>query len=369
MANPAQELVKFGQSVWYDNISRDLLEKGELKRFIQEWGVRGLTSNPTIFDKAISNSSIYDAQIAQLREKKLSPDQVFEELALVDIAQAADLLLPIYKESKGDDGFVSIEVSPLLASNTAGTVEEGLKLFKRLGRPNIMVKVPGTPEGIPAVRTLLEEGVNVNITLLFSVENYVEVANTYCEALRARMKKNLPINNIRSVASFFVSRVDSTIDKQLGEIEKKSPDKAALAKSLRGKFGIANCKLAYKRFLDIFESDKFADIRAKGGIPQRPLWASTGTKDPAYSDVMYLDGLIGKQTVNTVPHATLEAFVDHGKCSESLPTDMAGAERTAQQLRDLGINLEASLLELQVDGVKKFAESFRDLNAAIAKKL
>jgi len=369
MANPAQELVKYGQSVWYDNISRDLLETGELKKLIQEWGVRGLTSNPTIFDKAVSSSNIYDGQIAQLRSKKLSPDQVFEELALVDIGQAADLLLPIYKESKGDDGFVSIEVSPLLAANTAGTIEEGLRLFKRLQRPNIMVKVPGTPEGIPAVRTLLEEGVNVNITLLFSVENYVEVAETYCAALRARIKKNQPIDKIRSVASFFVSRVDSSIDKQLGEIEKKFPDKAATAKALKGKFGIANSKLAYKSFLEIFESDKFADIRSKGGIPQRPLWASTGTKDPAYSDVMYIDALIGKQTVNTMPHATLEAFVDHGSCSDSLPKDFAGAEKTAQQLRDLGINLEATLLDLQIDGVKKFAESFKSLNAAIEKKL
>jgi len=369
MANPAQELVKFGQSIWYDNISRDITENGELQRLISEWGVRGITSNPTIFDKAISSGTMYDKQIAELRPKKLTPDLVFEELALVDIGKAADILLPLHEQSGGTDGFVSIEVSPLLAANTQGTIEEGARLFKRLGRKNIMVKVPGTPEGIPAVKALLEQGVNINITLLFSVENYVTVAKTYCEALRTRVKNNQPVDKIRSVASFFVSRVDSTIDKQLSEIEKKDPSKAAAVKELKGKFGIANSKLAYKKFQEIFETDQFADLKAKGAAPQRPLWASTGTKDPAYSDVMYCDGLIGKETVNTMPHATLQAFADHGKCAQTLTQDVAGAERVAQQLRDLGINIEKSLLDLQIDGVQKFSESFQSLNSSIAKKL
>ncbi|MFN8392098.1 MAG: transaldolase [Bdellovibrionota bacterium] len=369
MSNPAQELIKFGQSVWYDNISRELLEKGELKRLVNEWGVRGVTSNPTIFDKAISSGSSYDKQIAELKTKKLTPDLVFEELALIDIAAAADVLLPVFQESKGEDGYVSIEVSPLLAANTQGTVEEGLRLFKRLNRPNIMVKVPGTKEGIPAVKALLEAGVNVNITLLFSAENYVEVAKTYVAALRERVKKNQPVDQIRSVASFFVSRVDTSVDSKLAEIEKSKPEQAALAKALRGKFGIANCKIAYKRYQEIFEGAEFADLKAKGAHVQRPLWASTGTKDPAYSDVMYVDTLIGPNTVNTMPHATLEAFVSHGKCGQTITQDVAGAEQTAQQLTDLGIDLSKVLLDLQIDGVKKFAESFQSLNAAIQKKL
>ena len=367
--NPAQDLIKFGQSVWYDNISREMLEKGELKRLIAEWGVRGLTSNPTIFDKAISSGSSYDSQINELKPKKLTPDAVFEELALKDIAAAADLLLPIYKESGGNDGIVSIEVSPLLAANTEGTVEEGLRLNKRLNRPNIMVKVPGTPEGIPAVFMLLEQGVNINITLLFSVDNYSIVANTYVDALKARVKKNLPIDNLNSVASFFVSRVDSSVDKELAAIASRHPDQAAQTKSLEGKFGIVNSQLAYRRYQQIFEGPEFAELKKKGGKAQRPLWASTGTKDPKYSDVMYVDGLIGQNTVNTMPHATLQAFVDHGKCANTIVQNMDEADRVVQQLTDLGVDLNKILMDLQIDGVKKFSESFRDLNATIAKKL
>lgn len=369
MGNPAQELIKLGQSIWYDNISRELVTSGELKRLVSEWGVRGLTSNPTIFDKAISSGTMYDSQISELAKKNLGPDKAFEEIAVQDIAAAADVLLPVYQSSNGVDGFVSIEVSPLLAANTEGTIEEGMRLFKRLNRPNIMIKVPGTPEGIPAVRALLEEGVNVNITLLFSVENYVEVARTYCEALRARVKKNQPVDKIQSVASFFVSRVDTIIDKQLSDIEKRGGAQASTAKALRGKFGIANCKLAYRRYQEIFEGAGFADLKAKGAAPQRPLWASTGTKDPAYSDVIYVDQLIGANTVNTMPHATLQAFADHGTCSVTLTKGVDEADRIAQQLTDLGIDIEKSLHELQVDGVKKFSESFESLNAAIAKKL
>ena len=369
MGNPAQELIKFGQSVWYDNISRDLLQNGELKRLLSEWGVRGLTSNPTIFDKAISAGTIYDEQIKTLSAKQVTPDLIFEDIAVADISAAADLFKPIYESSNGEDGFVSIEVSPLLAANTEGTIEEGRRLFKRLNRPNIMIKVPGTPEGIPAVRALLEDGINVNITLLFSVENYVEVAKTYCDALRARVAKGQPVDKIRSVASFFVSRVDTIIDKKLSEIETKKPDQAANVKALRGKFGVANCKFAYRRFQEIFEGPGFADLKAKGAAFQRPLWASTGTKDPAYSDVLYINELIGPHTVNTMPHATLAAFVDHGAAALTITKDLAGADRVAQQLRDLGVDIEGCLHQLQVDGVRLFSESFTSLNAAIAKKL
>lgn len=371
--NPAQQLIDHGQSVWYDNISRDILENGELKRLINEWGVRGLTSNPTIFNNAISTSALYDRSIAEHSKTSGSPDKVFEELALQDIAAAADLLRPIYDSSDGVDGFVSIEVSPLLAADTKGTIEEGTRLFSRLNRPNIMVKVPGTPGGIPAVRALLESGVNVNITLLFSVENYVAVAETYCEALRARVAKGQPVDKIRSVASFFVSRVDTLIDGQLDKIVKdnQSSDgaKAEKAQSLRGRFGIANSRVAYKRFQEIFEGSNFADLRAKGAKPQRPLWASTGTKDPKYRDTIYVEELIGADTVNTMPHATLEAFVNHGKVADTLTKDVDAALKCEGELRALGVDTKKALDDLQVDGVKKFAESFKALNESIAKKM
>lgn len=369
MPNPAQELIKFGQSIWYDNISRDILKNGELKRLIAEWGVRGITSNPSIFEKAIASSSLYDSQIAELAKTISSTDIIFEKLALEDIAEAADILLPLHKESEGNDGFVSIEVSPLLASDTAGTIKEAKRLFSSLARPNIMIKIPGTKEGIPAIRAALEEGINVNVTLLFSVENYKEVAITYCEALRARRSRGQSIKDIRSVASFFVSRVDSVVDAKLTEIVSLNGASASLAKSLLGKIGIANSKLAYKFYKEIFESEAFADLSEAGGVSQRPLWASTGTKNPNYSDVLYVDGLIGKNTVNTLPHSTLEAFVDHGKAALTLDTDVALAERHIQELSKLDIELNQILNELQIQGVVQFSDSFHALNKAISSKL
>lgn len=371
MSNPAQQLIKFGQSVWYDNISRELLDSGELKKMIAEWGVRGLTSNPTIFDNAISKSNTYDAQIQQLKGLG-SPDKIFEELALKDLQDAADLLRPVFDQSQGDDGFVSMEVSPLLAANTEGTIEEARRLFKKLNRPNVMIKIPGTPEGLPAVRMALEEGIHVNITLLFSVENYVAVAKTYCEALRARAQKGLAVDKIRSVASFFVSRVDNSTD---AELQKIIADPAAnsarkeLAQSLLGQFGIANSKIAFQHFLSIFKGKEFADLQARGAKAQRPLWASTGTKNPKYSDVMYIDNLIGPETVNTIPHATLAAFVDHGKAAATITQDVPQAEYVPTQLTELGIDLEDILKKLQEDGVKKFSESFVALNDSVRKKM
>lgn len=362
--NPSQELIKFGQSIWYDNISKELLDKGDLKRLIDECGVRGVTSNPTIFDNAISKSSAYDSQVKALKSKNsnITADQVFEELAVEDIARAADLLLPVYNSSNGVDGFVSIEVSPVLAADTNGTLAEARKLYKRLNRPNIMIKVPGTKEGIPAVYALLEEGINVNITLLFSVENYEEVAKTYCDALRSRVKKGLPVDKIRSVASFFVSRVDSIVDAELKKIA--TPE----AQSLLGKFGVANCKLAYKSFQKIF-GDAFSDLKKAGALPQRPLWASTSTKDPSYPDLIYVDNLIGPDTVNTMPHVTLMAVVDHGKPASRLAENMAEAEEVKQRLEKIGVNLNKLLQDLQTDGVKKFIDSFKALNDSINKKI
>ena len=371
--NPLRTLLEFGTSVWYDNISRDMLKSGELKRLMSEWGLRGITSNPTIFDNAISGGTAYDQQIAALKPKGLSTDAIFEELALNDIGEAADLFRPIYEESGGTDGFVSIEVSPLLAAETEATIREGNRLFERLGRPNIMIKVPGTREGLPAVRALLESGINVNITLLFSVENYVAVAKTYCDALRARMERGHSIDRIRSVASFFVSRVDTIIDKRLEKIaaenQTRDPAKSDLALSLRGQFGVANSRLAYQQFNSIFLGPNFAALKAKGAAVQRPLWASTGVKNPAYKDTMYVAELIGKDIVNTMPHQTCQAFADHGVVRDTIEHDIAGAKALQHQLLAVGVDIPALLEELPVDGVKKFSESFHSLNSTIAKKL
>jgi len=368
--NPAQRLIEYGQSVWYDNISREIINNGELDRLIREWGVRGITSNPTIFDNAISSSSVHDDTIVKLGKSGESIDNIFEEIAIADIASAADLLRRTYDESGGNDGFVSIEVSPLLARDTKATIEQAQRLNARLNRPNIMIKVPGTKEGIPAIRNLLEQGINVNVTLLFSVENYVEVAKTYCEALRSRVAKGLPVDRIRSVASFFVSRVDASVDKELEALINKSDSSTkAAATELLGKFGIANSKLAYEKYQQIFETDSFSDLKGKKAEAQRPLWASTGVKNPAYRDVLYVEELIGQNTINTMPHATLKAFVDHGKPRDALAEGVSDAQRIASMLEKLGIDLAGIMVNLQEDGVKKFTDSFVALNKAIQSKL
>lgn len=363
MSNPAQSLLNYGTSVWYDNISRELLLNGELKRLIDESGVRGLTSNPTIFENALRGSSVYDADIAKLKASGLSSEQVFEELAIEDIASAADLLLPVFESSDGIDGYVSIEVAPTYAFDADATLNEAKRLFSRLGRKNIMIKIPGTKESMPAIRAALEAGINVNVTLLFSVENYVEVARTYCEVMRARVKKNLPVNKIASVASFFVSRVDTVIDSKLDGMQ------SDLSAQLRGKFAIANSKLAYAKYQEIFEGTEFADLRNQGARVQRPLWASTGVKDPKYRDVRYVEELIGANTVNTVPHETLQAFVDHGLLDVTVTKGIDEARKTQSDLESLGIDISDVLANLQSVGVRKFVESFEALNKAISIKL
>lgn len=366
--NPAQILHEFGTSVWYDNISREILLNGELKRMIDEWGVRGLTSNPAIFDNALK-ASAYDPLITELASKGLSVDQIFEELAIGDIAEAADLLRPLYEESLGEDGFASIEVSPLLARDAEGTFTEAKRLFERLDRPNVMIKIPGTPEGLPAVRKALEAGINVNVTLLFSVKNYVDVAKTYCDALSARVSRGEPVDRIRSVASFFVSRVDSIIDSHLEKIAAEKVTLKDKALSLRGKFGIANSKLAYREFLRIFSAPEFLELRKAGARVQRPLWASTSTKNPNYRDVIYVEELIGPNTVNTIPHNTLEAFVNHGELAETLTRGVDRAQALAQELVSVGINIDALMDKLQVEGVEKFADSFHSLRKTLSTKV
>ena len=367
--NPAQQTIEYGQSIWYDNISRELLDNGEIARLIEEWGVRGMTSNPSIFDQAISKGNFYDNALAELKGKGLTTDQVFEKLAIQDIGEAADLLRPLYDASGGDDGYVSIEVSPLLARDTAGTVEEAIRLYEKLDRPNIMIKIPGTKEGLPAVEQCLEKGISINITLLFSVANYVEVAEIYCRALKKRVEKGEPVDGIRSVASFFVSRVDTIVDNALQKVVDAGGDSASKAKELLGQFGIANCKLAYKEYQRIFGGEQFAPLKEKGAKPQRPLWASTSTKNPNYPDTLYVDSLIGPDTVNTVPHKTLAAFVDHGTAASTLEQELDQADKIEADIKAVGVDIAALMEQLQVEGVEKFAKSFQDLNANLEKKL
>ncbi len=363
--NPAQKIFTYGQSVWYDNMSRELITSGSLTKLIKEWGVRGVTSNPSIFDAALKKGNSYDGQILSLKNSNLSVESLFNELALQDIAWAADMLLPTYQESEGIDGFVSLEVSPLLARDSEGTIAQAKELFSRLNRPNIMIKIPGTPECLPAIKTCLEEGIHINVTLLFSVENYVAVAKTYSEALRNRLDSGKAIDHIRSVASFFVSRVDTIVDAALDTLAK---DDISLV-TLKGQYGIANCKLAYEQFEKIFSGEEFTPLRKAGAKPQRPLWASTSTKNPAYKDTIYIEELIGADTVNTIPHATLEATVDHGEISENtICRNLDEAKALKTKLEKLGIDLPGLMEELQVDGVKKFAESFDSLLTSVSSK-
>ena len=367
--NPAQKLIEHGQSVWYDNISREIIGNGDLKRLISEWGVRGVTSNPAIFEKALSSGTAYDKQISELRVKDGTTESKFEELAVADITEACDIFRPVYDESNGTDGFVSIEVSPTLARDTNGSLEEARRLHSRIERPNVMIKIPGTPEGIPAIKACLEEGISINITLLFSVEDYVEVANTYCAALKNRVAKGQPVDKIRSVASFFVSRVDSIIDSKLKEIADANPEKAEKAKSLMHKFGIANSRVAYQRYKEIFETDSFAELKNAGAAVQRPLWASTSTKDPSLKDTLYVEELIGPETVNTMPHDTLEAFVDHGEVADTIEKNLDQAMKLESELTEIGVDVKACLEQLQVEGVDKFAKAFESLNTALEEEL
>jgi transaldolase / glucose-6-phosphate isomerase len=360
-----------GQSIWYDNMRRGLLVSGELEKLV-DGGVRGLTSNPTIFEKAIVSSADYEEALRALVGKGLSPTQIYEELAVEDIRGACDLLLAVHEESGRVDGRVSLEVLPELAANTAQTVSEGLRLAKLVGRPNVMIKVPATPEGIPAIRALTAAGVSVNVTLIFSLLQYEEVIEAYVAGLEERVAAGGKLEGLTSVASFFVSRVDAACDKQLAkkieELSKRpsAPADAARFEALMGKLAIANAKLAYEIYLDLIGSGRWKALVAKGASPQRLLWASTGTKDPRYADTMYLDALIGPDTVDTVPPATLEAFIDHGVVASTLATDLPGARATLAEFAALGLELSQVCHGLLADGVKSFTASMATLIGAVA---
>jgi transaldolase / glucose-6-phosphate isomerase len=361
--NPLRGLSEFGQSVWLDYIRRSLITSGELKRLVAEDGLRGVTSNPSIFEKAIVGSTDYEDVIESAESAALDAKALYEKLAIKDVQDAADILLPVWEESKYRDGYVSLEVSPLLAHDTAGTVQEARRLWKAVDRVNLMVKVPATPEGIPAIRQLISDGINVNVTLLFSRNAYEKVATAYIQGLAARAESGGDVSRIASVASFFVSRIDSTIDAQISSQLKTVSDPAQRARlgGLLGKVAIANAKLAYHRFTELFSGDAWKSLAKKGAQPQRLLWASTSTKNPGYRDVIYVEELIGPSTVNTIPPATFNAFREHGRLRVSLTEDLENAADTMEALERSGLSMKAVTDKLLEDGLHQFVDAFAQL--------
>jgi transaldolase / glucose-6-phosphate isomerase len=370
--NPLKELQKFGQSIWFDYVRRNLLTTGELERLIKEDGLRGMTSNPSIFEKAIAGSTDYDEALKKLSAEKLDATGLYEKLAVEDIQMAADTLKSVYDETGGVDGYVSLEVSPYLANDTQRTIEEARRLWGLVKRPNVMIKVPGTKAGIPAVETLISEGININVTLLFSQEVYKQVAGAFINGLEGYAAKDGDISKVSSVASFFVSRIDTAVDNILTARIEKTADGAEAEKDrlkgLLGKVAIANAKQAYQYYKNLYNQDRWLSLSKRGAKPQRLLWASTGTKNPSYSDVLYVDQLIGPNTVNTVPPATFDAFRDHGKPSATLESNLDQAARVMVEIESLGISIKEVCDKLTVDGVKLFADAFDTLLSALEKK-
>jgi transaldolase / glucose-6-phosphate isomerase len=368
--NPLKELLNYGQSMWLDYIRRDLFTTGKLRQLIDEDGLRGMTSNPAIFEKAIAESSLYNDMLKSLAARNdLDATGRFEQIAIRDIQDAAAALRPVYQASNFRDGFVSLEVSPYLARNTKETIDEARRLWKTVSRDNVMIKVPGTPAGLPAVRQLIGEGLNINITLLFAQEVYEEVAEAYIAGLEDLSARGGNLKKMASVASFFISRIDTLVDSLLNERLKNTSDtrQQALLKSLLGKVAIANGKLTYQRYQRIFSGARWQALAANGAQTQRVLWASTSTKNPQYRDVIYVEELIGPDTVNTMPPATIDAFRDHGLLRNSLTEDVAGAAKVMDDLKSAGISIKDVTDKLTDDGVKLFAEAFDKLLAAVAK--
>lgn len=364
MDGPVWEVQRLGQAIWYDNVRRDLLVSGELADLIDQ-GVTGVTSNPTIFEKAVAGSTDYDDDLSFLDSTDISNERAYEFLALQDIQDVADLLYPVYKRTAGADGYVSLEVSPRLAHDTGGTIDEAERLFKALGRGNGMIKVPATTAGINAVRHLIGRGININVTLIFSLEAYERVREAYIAGLEDLLQAGGDLSSVASVASFFVSRVDTVVDRMLEERISQGHDDL---KVLLGEAAIANAKLAYREFKSTFGSERFGALQANGARVQRPLWASTGTKNPAYSDVLYVESLIGPDTVNTMPPATLTAFQEHGIAAPTIETGVAEAQRTIERLEMAGIMMGQVTAGLLVEGVRSFADSYDKLLANVEEK-
>jgi transaldolase len=370
MGNPLLELQKHGQSVWLDYIRRKSLLSGEVRTLIDEDGLRGMTANPSIFQAAIAAGDDYDETIARLVRGGAEPNTIYETIAVEDIQTACDQFRPVYDETDGLDGLVSLEVSPALAYDTQGTIEEARRLWAWVDRPNLMIKVPGLKEGVPAIETLLAEGINVNVTLLFAIEAYEAVAWAYIRALEKRVAAGQPVDRIASVASFFVSRVDVLIDPNLDKMAAAETDAAKKAKiqGLRGKAAIANAKLAYQSFKRIFGDARFKALAAKGARVQRPLWASTSVKDKAYPDLLYAEALIGRDTVDTMPRETLDGFRDHGTVADTVEQGVSGARAALAGLAEIGIDMKQVTDQLEKEGVDKFQQSFDALIKGIVEK-
>jgi len=361
------ELTNLGQSIWYDKIERKLITSGELKRLSEEDSLRGVTSNPAIFEKAITGSDLYNEQMGKLVNEGKSALEIYEHLAVTDVRSAADVLRPVFDATGGADGFVSLECSPQKAFQTEPTIVETRRLWKWLDRPNCMIKIPGTAEGMPAIEQTTYEGININITLLFSNHAYEQTMEAYVRGLERRVAENKPIDSISSVASFFVSRIDTAVDRKLNTMIEQATDESRreTLKSLLGRIAIANAKMAYQRFKQVFNSERFAALKAKGARVQRPLWASTSTKNPAYRDVYYVEALIGQDTVDTLPPATLDAFRDHGVARLSIEDDLDKERERLALLERVGISLDQTTTEVLNEGVRLFIEPFEKLLSTI----
>jgi transaldolase len=375
-SNHLLEIKDYGQSIWMDHLTRNLIESGELQQMIETQGLRGLTSNPAIFESAIANNQIYDADIEAGIKAGKSVSEIFESLIFDDIRHACDLFFKIYEESGGLDGYVSIEVSPHLALDTEGTIEEALRFYHAIERENVMIKIPGTKEGIPAVEKIIAEGINVNVTLLFSVDSYENAAWAYIRGLEQRLAKNQPIDKIASVASFFLSRIDTKIDlyidEKLKEIGTETLGEEARLNQVKGKVAIANAKIAYQKYQEIIASDRWKKLAEAGANVQRLLWASTSTKNPDYSDVMYVDELIGKDTVNTLPFNTIQACADHcNPQSDRIETKIEEAHQLLESLQasDINIDLDQVMDELLAEGIDKFIQPFDSLMQSLDNKM
>ncbi len=366
--NPLKQLENLGQSIWLDYIRRDLITSGELLHLIEDDGLRGMTSNPAIFEKAIAGSNLYDAEIQKMALGGKDVNQIYEAISQADVQSAADVFRPLYEKTSGKDGYVSLEVNPHLAHKAKGTIQEGQQLWSLLNRPNVFIKVPATTEGLVAIRQLISDGINVNVTLLFGLPRYQEVAEAYIKGLETRVAKRKPIDQITSVASFFLSRIDTLVDPLLEKQKEAEGSKKKMAKEAHGEVAIASARLAYQIYKEIFGSERFKKLEEKGANAQRLLWASTSNKNPNYSDVKYIEALIGKNTVNTVPPLTIDAYREHGKPKLTIETDIEKADRVMISLPKLGIDINQITQQLEDEGVKKFNEPFDKLMEALVQK-
>jgi transaldolase len=367
--NPLVRLNRMGQSVWYDNIRRGLLESGEMERMVRAGEIRGVTSNPTIFENAIARSGEYDSAIRGLTGKTYTAEQAYEKLALEDIRAAADIFRPVWEESGGVDGYISLEVSPTLANNSSSTLREAVRLFQAVGKPNLMVKIPGTSACLDAIRQAIGEGIPVNVTLLFSVERYRKVMEAYLAGLEERLARGLRVDKVASVASFFVSRVDTLVDRLLDQMVAELSISEEMHHALRGKAAIANTRLAYQAFSEFFRGPRWLKMASFGARIQRPLWASTSTKDPAYPDTYYVEALVANDSVNTMPPATVAAYRDHGNPAIRIGEDLENAKAFPGNLAKAGIALEQVTYQLELDGVQAFQKSYESLLAAVKERL